>query len=356
MLSEPLDTKVFASLKGLKGLVLAVSGGPDSLALMLLAAQWRDEGDAPPLHVATVDHGLRPDSAAEAQKVAEWAQAQNLSHQTLVWTGAKPARRLQERAREARYGLLFAHAQSLGAEAVVTAHHADDQLETLLFRLLRGSGVAGLAAMSPLQKMPGGLLARPLLDWPKQALVDFCHSREQAFFEDPSNLNSAFARTRLRALAAPLDEMGFSRVMAARLAGRARKADEAVDWAAKEIFSRLAVPLASGQKTSGHEIGPNIHQTFDLSRLDDAPQAGFERFLSLAIAKVTQANADDQVFATKPPLRLDRLERVAQKLRAAGAKSERFQATLGGCLLMLDAKGRLTLRQEALRQRGRSPK
>ena len=351
MVSEPLDTQVFASLRGRKGLVLAVSGGPDSLALMLLAAQWRAEGDAPPLHVATVDHGLRPDSAAEAQKVAEWAQAQNLSHQILVWSGAKPARRLQERAREARYGLLFAHAQSLGAEAVVTAHHADDQLETLLFRLMRGSGVAGLAAMAPLQIMPGGLLARPLLGWPKQALVEFCRSRNQAFFEDPSNLNPAFARTRLRALAAPLDEMGFSRVMAARLAARARKADEAVDWAAGAIFSRLAFSPASD-----HEIGQNFTQTFDLTRLDDAPQAGFERFLSLTIANVTEVHADEEVVGAKTPLRLDRLERVAQKLRAAGAKGENFRATLGGCLLMLDAKGRLTLRPEALRQRGRPRK
>ena len=347
MLSDPLDTQVFASLKGLKGLVLAVSGGPDSLALMLLAAQWRAEGDAPPLHVATVDHGLRPDSASEAEKVAEWAQAHNLSHQILVWSGAKPARRLQERAREARYDLLFAHARSLGAEAVVTAHHADDQFETLLFRLLRGSGVAGLAAMAPLQIMPGGLLARPFLALPKQALVDFCRSRNQAFFEDPSNLNPAFARTRLRVLAGPLDEMGFSRVMATRLAARARKADEAVDWAARAIFFRLAVP-----PPNDHEIGPNFSQTFDLSRLDDAPQAGFERFLSLAISNVAQAGADEAVFATKTPLRLDRLERVAEKLRSAGAKGENFRSTLGGCLLMLDAKGRLTLRQEPARQRG----
>ena len=141
--------RFFAPLAG-RWALLAVSGGPDSLALMRLAARWLVEGQAggAASHVATVDHGLRPDRGQEAEAVAGWAEAVGLPHSILTWQGAKPRSRIQERARTVRYALLGAHARELGADYLLTAHHADDQAETILFRLLRGSGLAGLAGMS----------------------------------------------------------------------------------------------------------------------------------------------------------------------------------------------------------------
>jgi tRNA(Ile)-lysidine synthase len=327
-LAQPLDAAaLFAGCEKLSGLVLAVSGGPDSLALMHLAALWRDRGAAPPLFVATVDHGLRENSGAEARQVGEWARALALPHEILSWQGPKPARAILERAREARYRLLFAHAEKIGAAAVVTGHHADDQWETILFRLARGSGVAGLAGMAREQRFPGGLLIRPLLDLPKQALIGFCRERGQEFFDDPSNADPAYARTKLRRLAAGLHDLGFTRQTAARLGARAEKTDEAVEWAAENLLRRAALG----------EPG-----AYDLAEIVEAPRALVERFLSLALARA----------AGSKPQRLDRLEFLAQQVHEALQQGSSLRATLGGCAVTLDARKILILRREGPRRRG----
>jgi tRNA(Ile)-lysidine synthase len=328
--------RLFAGFESLSGLVLAVSGGPDSLALMVLAAQWRENAGPVPLFVATVDHGLREDSGTEAEKVGEWAAALGLPHAILPWRGEKPTRALQEKARAARYGLLFAYAKAVGAEAVATAHHADDQWETLLFRLARGSGLAGLAGMardqpfSGNEAVPGGRLIRPLLGLPKQALIDFCRARGQRFFDDPSNANPDYARTRLRALAAPLHKLGFDRAKALKLAERARKTDGALDWAAKEAFRRAALPEKN---------------LYDLTSLEKAPLALFERFLTLALT----------CAAGVPPQRLDRLESLVENMSLALKNGQNLRATLGGCVVVLNRDRKLALRRESPRNRGCKP-
>ena len=182
---------LFAPLAGRRAL-LAVSGGPDSLALMRLAARWLVEGQAAgaSLYVATVDHGLRPGSREEAEAVAGWAEAVGLPHSILTWQGAKPRSRIQERARTVRYALLGAHARELGADYLLTAHHADDQAETILFRLLRGSGLAGLAGMSSEIMLGNIRLYRPLLTYSKKMLINYCEAFDQPYFRDPSNENS----------------------------------------------------------------------------------------------------------------------------------------------------------------------
>ncbi len=134
--------------------VLAVSGGADSTALLHLAARWKKlSGDGTPqIAVATVDHGLRPELASEARWVAARAEALGFAHAVLVWPGEKPATAVQEAAREARYRLLAEHARALAGgrpAAVATAHTEDDQAETFLMRLARASGLDGLAAMPP---------------------------------------------------------------------------------------------------------------------------------------------------------------------------------------------------------------
>ena len=139
---------LFADLSKAPVLILAVSGGPDSTALLWLAARWRARRKhGPTLIAVTVDHGLRPEAAGEARAVKRLAQKLGVAHRTLRWSGKKPASGIQQAAREARYRLLADAARKGGARHILTAHTLDDQAETVLFRLARGSGIAGLRGM-----------------------------------------------------------------------------------------------------------------------------------------------------------------------------------------------------------------
>lgn len=340
MLTAPDDLapdRLFAGFEDLSGLLIAVSGGPDSLALMRLALRWRELlrrnlGSGVALHAATVDHGLRPDSGGEAAQVGRWARGLGLDHAILPWRGDKPATGVQEKARAARYTLLFDHARIVGAEAVAVAHHADDQWETVLIRLARGSGISGLSGMARDQSRAGGRLIRPLLGLRKQALIDFCRREGQDFFDDPANSNAFFARARWRAAAPALHGLGLTPDRVATFTERARKADEAIDWAARDVLSRAGT--AEPQVSEPH--------IYDLRRIGGAPPAVFERFLVLALARVAGA----------PPSRLERLEALAKDLRNAGRNGESLRATLGGCAARLGANGVLALRREKERRRG----
>ena len=154
-------TSLFSGLQSLPVLVLAVSGGPDSTALMVLAEQWRDSlTTRPKLIAVTVDHGLRKESKAEAAAVARLARELDIAHRTSRWTGRKPKTGLQEAARLARYRLLGRAARRAGATHIVTAHTLDDQAETVLLKLMRGAGPMGLGGVYPRK----GTVIRPLLD------------------------------------------------------------------------------------------------------------------------------------------------------------------------------------------------
>ena len=198
-----------ACLNGLgadKRFALAVSGGPDSLAMLLLFAQWRAEVGW--LHSAgkgrdtilSVDHGLRAEAAAECEVVAKISEALGFAHQTLVWQHEGVETALQEKAREARYQLLDAAAQKAKVDYILLAHTQDDQAETVLMRLTRGGGVDGLAAMRRHKKRADleTPLLRPLLDVPKKALLDFLHANNLDYAKDPSNEDIAYERVRLR--------------------------------------------------------------------------------------------------------------------------------------------------------------
>ncbi len=172
---------------------VAVSGGPDSTALMRLAAPYD------PL-VLTVDHGLRPEAAEEAETVREWASALSLRQRTLRWEGLKPAAGLQAAARSARYALLTAACEQAGVRSVLTGHTLDDQIETVVMRRDKGSGNLGLSGM-PSQALLGQSevrLVRPLLATRKTVLGQWLEQRGQHFLIDPSNTDLRFDRARLR--------------------------------------------------------------------------------------------------------------------------------------------------------------
>jgi tRNA(Ile)-lysidine synthase len=208
---------------------VAVSGGPDSLALLLLAAQAR-LGE---VEAATVDHGFRPESRAEAQTVANICAELDIPHVTLTidWE-TPPTTAIQERARTARYDALAAWMRERNLSMLVTGHHLDDQAETLVMRLNRGSGVIGLAGMRPIAVVPGNAdlrLARPLLDWRRSELERLCEQVGEVPASDPSNADLRHERVRVRQWLVSSDLLDTGAL--ARSASNLALADEALSWA-----------------------------------------------------------------------------------------------------------------------------
>ena len=221
---------IFTPWKRLPAVVLAVSGGPDSVALLWLAARWRRSlKRGPRLIAVTVDHGLRREAAAEAREVKRLARTLGIEHRTLRWRGKKPNTGVPAAAREARYRLLAKAARASGATHVATAHTRDDQAETFLMRLLRGSGISGLSAMAAETEREGMLLMRPLLDISKTELIATLGAAGIGFADDPSNRDPAFTRPRLRSLMPALAEEGADAKTLARLAARLGRADAALE-------------------------------------------------------------------------------------------------------------------------------
>jgi tRNA(Ile)-lysidine synthase len=222
--------RLFADWKAAPAIVLAVSGGSDSIALMWLAARWRRTlARGPRLIAVTVDHGLRAEAKAEARDVKRLARALDLPHRTMRWTGAKPKTGLPAAARAARYRLLAQAARASGATHILTAHTRDDQAETLLMRLLRGSGIAGLAAMARQSERDGVLLARPFLHVSKSQLIATLKKAKLGFADDPTNRDPSFTRPRLRTLMPVLAAEGGDTRNLARLASRLARANQAVE-------------------------------------------------------------------------------------------------------------------------------
>ena len=214
---------------------IAVSGGPDSLALLALAAAARPGL----IEAATVDHALRPESRAEAEMVAKAAKTLGVPHKVLTVEWArKPESAIQERARVERYRLLGAWVREQGLHALVTAHHLDDQAETFMMRLARGAGVRGLAGMRRLAPVPGTDLAllRPLLGWRRAELEEICTEFGLTPVDDPSNADEQFERVRVRRGLA-----GAGWLNSRAIAGSAQnlaEADGALRWATSQAWDR----------------------------------------------------------------------------------------------------------------------
>lgn len=218
-----------------------MSGGPDSLALLLLAHAALDGRVA----AATVDHGLRAESAAEARFVGDVCAELGVSHATLKVELAEG--NLQAEARAARYAALARWAADEGLAAIATAHHADDQAETLLLRLNRGSGVAGLAGVRERSVVPGTRLplVRPLLGWRRAELALVVAQAELVAVEDPSNVDDRFDRARIRKALGGADWLDVPALAAS--AAHLADADAALDWAAarewEECISKAPMGL-----------------------------------------------------------------------------------------------------------------
>ncbi|MBB5722460.1 tRNA(Ile)-lysidine synthase [Loktanella ponticola] len=185
---------------------VAISGGSDSTALLLLAVEWAKNAGKQ-VFAATVDHGLRPEAAGEALQVANLCARFSVPHETLVWADWDGAGNLQSEARQARYALLTAWAERRDINHVLLGHTMDDQAETVLMNLARGSGVDGLAAMS---RRKNGLFARPLLHARRADLRDYLQGVGVPWIDDPSNDDLSYDRVRARQMMPYLQDLGLT--------------------------------------------------------------------------------------------------------------------------------------------------
>jgi tRNA(Ile)-lysidine synthase len=310
---DEADT-LFAPLLRFPRVALAVSGGPDSLALLHLLAQWRAaRSDGPELVVLTVDHGLRPQSRDEALLVAGTAEAAGLPNTTLVWEHGAVDEGLQARARAARYDLMAAYCHAHDIPALVTAHHLDDQAETFLMRLMRGSGLDGLAAIPEEGSWAGLTLLRPLLDVSKARLVATVEAAGVVYVTDPSNTDPRFERGRLRSAMETLTGLGLTAHAIALSAKRLRRARAALDLAADAFLGSHAELSAAG------------YAAVDTGALDDLPEEVALRVLSRLLATIGGG---------VEPVQLAKLEVLRDALKQGPDKAH----TLGRCRIVPKAR------------------
>lgn len=238
---------------------LAVSGGPDSMALLHLAAAALPGR----VEAATVDHGLRPEAAAEAELVARACSALGVPHRMLAISVVREAS-IQAAARRARYEALAAWCRDRGLASLATAHHADDQAETLLMRLARGAGLSGLAGIRESRDLGGVRLIRPLLGWRRTELAALVADTETVV--DPSNDDPRYDRARVRALLATAGE-GLDVIRIALSAGHLAEADAAIDWLVAEAIRARVERSGEGRIAADLEGLPREVRRRILARL-----------------------------------------------------------------------------------------
>lgn len=324
--AQPIGEAEFAGLIGRLGpfepavrLAVAVSGGPDSMALCLLADRWaRARGGE--VVALSIDHGLRPESSAELRQVSGWLAARGIAHRTARWAGPHPSSGIQAAARAARYALLDMLAAEAGALHVALAHQMEDQAETVLMRLAKGTGIDGLAGMAAIRETAQVRLVRPLLTVPRARLVATCRAHGQPFLDDPSNRAPRFARARLRAALPALAGAGLDVEGLATTARRAARARAALDEATTILLAEAVMLHPAGYVTAA------------VVRLLAAPEEIGLRALARCLATVGGAAA---------PARDRALERLYRLLPAGHGAT-----TLGGCRVTVGG-GQLLIAREA---------
>lgn len=298
------------------------------MALLLLTAAWCKKHKAPPPLALTVDHGLRAESSREAAQVAAWTRARNIPHETLLWTGKKPTQNIQANAREARYRLIGERMRDAGVTVLLTGHTQDDQAETFLLRLARGSGLDGLSGMASVALFPvAGLhdlkIARPLLNISHARLEATLKQLGQAWLSDPSNANDRFARIKIRNAAEVLQDAGLTSERIAAAAANLARAREAIETAVAKLLAAAVNATPWG------------YALIDAQSFATAPREVALRALARLI---------EVVGGSAYPPRFEQTEAALDWLSAPKPTGR----TLGGCrLARRDAKTILATREEA---------
>ncbi|NOT42830.1 MAG: tRNA lysidine(34) synthetase TilS [Alphaproteobacteria bacterium] len=300
------------------------------MTLLLLTAAWCKKHKAPPPLALTVDHGLRPESSLESTRVAAWARAESIPHETLLWTGKKPTQNIQAHAREARYRLIGERMRASGVSILLTGHTLDDQAETFLLRLARGSGLDGLSAMASIAPFPiAGFhdlkIARPLLNVSHTRLEATLKKLGQQWLSDPSNTNDRFARIKIRNATAVLQDAGLTNERIASAATNLARARDAIETAVAELLATAVNATPWG------------YALIDALRFSAAPREVALR----ALARLIEA-----VGGGAYPPRFEQTEAALDWLVTPHAKPT--GRTLGGCrLARRGAKTILATREEA---------
>jgi tRNA(Ile)-lysidine synthase len=317
---------------------VAVSGGSDSLALMFLLRDWAKMAGVPPPVVLCIDHALRPESAGEARKVLRQAKEAGLPARVLVRKGEVPCADIEAAAREARYRLMGEWATRNGVKAIYIGHTRDDQAETFLLRLARGSGVDGLAAMRrvapyPLKEFSRVVLVRPLLAFGREVLREELRMRNQAWLDDPMNTDPHFARVRIRNAWPALEAMGLSKERVADAAAHLARARAALDKVSQAVLERAC------------------HFERREALLDPAALTGAPRELGLRALAAVLMEVSEQSY--RP--RFERLERLFDHIGDASLGAGR---TLHGCRIgpapvarACFGRGTLLVRREETRRK-----
>lgn len=326
--AEALGDEEFAALmdgcpnvSSSRRIAVGVSGGADSMALTLLADAWaRARGIS--LTALTVDHGLRDGSADEASKVVAWLGRRRIACRTLRVSESRPVAGIQSSARRWRLAAIDAWCRDNAAGAVLLAHTAEDQAETLWLRILADSGPDGLAAMRAETRISGLRIARPVLTVSKQRLVATCRSNGQDWIEDPSNRNVRFSRARLRALAPILSRHGLGSVEALRITHGMAVARLEMDRHCADFMRKHGQILAIGAAWFAGDIFAGIPAVFG----------------ELLLSRLTWAIGGGAL----PPRRA-RVASLAVALRSANSPLTR---TLAGCVVSRRRGGRVWVFRE----------
>jgi len=249
---NPLSDSNFAGMMQSLGidasdkLAVAVSGGGDSMALTALLQPWCTSRNCV-LTALTVDHGLRCESQDEANFVHNLIQGNGITHCILKWEGDKPTARIQEEARAARYTLMGDYCAENNISYLLTAHHGDDQIETVLFRLCKGSGLDGLVGMRPVQNFTQTVtLLRPLLSVSHEDLIATCKQRGWPWVEDPSNINDHYARVRLRGILDVIKGEGLSPARMMMVSKKLQRAVKTFEQLTDNYYKTMVVTNENG--------------------------------------------------------------------------------------------------------------
>lgn len=303
-------------------IAIATSGGPDSLALALLAHQWaKDQGGK--AIALTVDHRLREGSTAEAHQVNVWLKARGMEHHTLTWErgpeNAPPQTAIQAAGRKARYQILGQWCKEHGVKHLLTAHHAQDQLETFMIRLAKGSGLKGLTGIQGIVLTDFGRILRPLLTLDANRLKATLKAFNQPFLLDPSNENEGFTRVRWRQLLPSLSAEGLISATIQETLERLNHAQRLVDQHISNLLCQHVF------------LSPYGYARFNKEALKQSPEA-FEEMLKRILATI----------GTKDyPVRRQALH------RAIDAMKSEYSFTLGGCQILDKSKEWWIIREPA---------
>ena len=320
------ELKHFCYERGVRRIALAVSGGADSMCMAHFLCTHRENLDLETVFSVTIDHGIRGNSEQEARDVQRaCAEFPGLEAHIIKIDKEIGSSRIQEKARQARYDQLKIFCEEKGCQALLTAHHLDDQAETFLFRLSSGSGLDGLAGIEKFRELNEKIiLCRPFLDIPKRKLIEYCKTRNVFYVTDPSNDTDKYSRGRLRSSWDVLEREGLTSSRLGVTSSRLARAREALEEISRQHYGDTKIDDLPARKV------------FDFEALSALPQEIRLRILKRAFRKLVPENHYGP--------RMEQLEQLERRLFEGKDLKTR---SLGHCLIKCNHKaGELVIERE----------